>query len=120
GHRPRPPAAGEDRGRPGAAEARADRVGRRIPVPAVSGPLRSALLVLAAALAAGALIGVVYSWGDAALTVLLLLVLGAPAVVAAHVARARRRRLGSPRRQIALGIAIGLAELAVVVGAGVA
>ena len=86
----------------------------------MSGPLRSALLVLAAALAAGALIGVVYSWRDAALTVLLLLVLGAPAVVAAHVARARRRRLGSPRRQIALGIAIGLAELAVVVGAGVA
>ena len=44
----------------------------------MSGPLRSALLVLAAALAAGALIGVVYSWRDAALTVLLLLVLGAP------------------------------------------
>ena len=41
-------------------------------------------------------------------------------MAAAHVARARRRRLGSPRRQIALGVAIGLTELAVVVGAGVA
>jgi signal transduction histidine kinase len=86
----------------------------------VTGPLRSALLVVGAALAAGAVIGVVYTWRDAALTTGLLLVLGTPAVVAAHVARARRRRLGSPRRQIALGIAIGLGELAVVVGAGVA
>ena len=86
----------------------------------MSGRLRSALLVLGAALAAGALIGVVYTWRDAALTVALLLALGVPAVAAAHVARARRRRLGSPRRQIALGIAIGLGELVVVVGAGVA
>ena len=86
----------------------------------MTGPLRSALLVLGAALAAGAVIGAVYSWHDGVLTTTLLLVLGAPAVIAAHVARARRRRLGSPRRQIALGIAIGLTELAVVVGAGVA
>ena len=86
----------------------------------MTGPLRSALLVVGAALAASALIGVVYTWRDAALTAGLLIALGTPAVVAAHVARARRRRLGSPRRQIALGIAIGLGELAVVVGAGVA
>ena len=38
----------------------------------------------------------------------------------AHVARARRRRLGSPRRQLALGIAIAVGQLVVAVAAGVA
>ena len=37
GHRPHPPPAGEDRGRPGAAASHRDGLGRRLPLPAVRG-----------------------------------------------------------------------------------
>ena len=83
-------------------------------------PRRSALLGLGAALAAGAAIAAVYGLRDGLLTTALLAALGTPALVLAHVARARRRRLGSPRRQLAMGIAIGVGQLVVAVAAGIA
>jgi signal transduction histidine kinase len=81
---------------------------------------RSALIGLGAALAAAALIAAVYGLRDAAVTFALLAALGAPALVLAHIARARRRRLGTPRRQLALGIAIAVGQLVVAIGAGIA
>jgi signal transduction histidine kinase len=81
---------------------------------------RSALIGLGAALAAAAAIAAVYGLRDGALTFALLGALGAPALVLAHVARARRRRLGSPRRQLAAGVAIAVGQLVVAIGAGVA
>jgi signal transduction histidine kinase len=83
-------------------------------------PVRSALLGLGAALVAAGAITVGYGLRDGALTFALLAALGTPALVLAHVARARRRRLGSPRRQLAAGIAIAVGELVVAIGAGVA
>jgi signal transduction histidine kinase len=80
---------------------------------------RSALLAAGAALAAGALIAAVYGIRDGLLTCALLAALGTPALVLAHIARARRRRLGSPRRQLALGIAIAVGQLVIAVVAGV-
>jgi signal transduction histidine kinase len=81
---------------------------------------RSALIGLAAALVAAGTIAVVYGLRDGALTFALLAALGTPALVLAHLARTRRRRLGSPRRQLALGIAIAVGQLVVAIGAGVA
>jgi signal transduction histidine kinase len=83
-------------------------------------PRRSALVGLGAALVAAAAVAVVYGLRDGALTFALLVALGAPALVLAHVARARRRRIGSPRRQLAAGIAIGVGQLVVAIAAGVA
>ena len=81
---------------------------------------RSLLLGLAAALIAAGAIAAVYGLRDGALTFALLAALGAPALALAHVARARRRRLGSPRRQLQAGIAIAVGQLVVAIGAGVA
>jgi signal transduction histidine kinase len=81
---------------------------------------RSALIGLGAALLAAGIVAVVYGLRDGATTLALLVALGTPALVLAHVARARRRRLGSPRRQLALGIAIAVGQLVVAIGAGVA
>jgi signal transduction histidine kinase len=83
-------------------------------------PRRSALLVVAAALLAAAPIAAVYGLRDGLLTLALLSALGVPALVLAHVARSRRRRLGSPRRQLALGIAIAVGQLTAAIAAGVA
>jgi signal transduction histidine kinase len=80
----------------------------------------SALLGVGAALLAAAVIAAVYGVRDGALTFALLAALGAPALVLAHIARARRRRLGSPRRQLALGIVIAVGQLVVAIGAGIA
>jgi signal transduction histidine kinase len=80
-------------------------------------PRRSALLGGGAALVAAGVIAVCFGAADGLMTLGLLVALGAPALVLAHVARSRRRRLGSPRRQLAIGIAIGAAQ---VVGAVVA
>ena len=82
--------------------------------------LRSALLGAATALLAAGAIAAVYGLKDGALTLALLAALGAPALALAHVARARRRRLGTPRRQLALGIAIAVGQLVVAIGAGIA
>jgi signal transduction histidine kinase len=81
---------------------------------------RSLLLGLAAALVAAGAIAAVYGPRDGALTFALLAALGAPALALAHVARARRRRIGSPRRQLQAGIAIAVGQLVVAIGAGVA
>jgi len=83
-------------------------------------PRRSALLGVAAALLAAGAVTAVYGPRDGLLTLVLLVALGTPALVLAHVARARRRRLGSPRRQLAFGIAIAVGQLVVAIGAGVA
>ena len=83
-------------------------------------PRRSALLGLGAALVAAAVIAVCYGLRDGVLTLALLCALAAPALVLAHAARSRRRRLGSPRRQLAIGIAIGAGQLVAAVVAGVA
>jgi signal transduction histidine kinase len=82
--------------------------------------LRSALLGCAAALVASGVIAVCYGLRDGAMTLALLAVLGSLALGLAHVARARRRRLGSPRRQLAMGIAIAVGQLVVAIGAGIA
>jgi signal transduction histidine kinase len=78
---------------------------------------RSALLGLGAAVAAATVIAVCYGLRDGLLTLALLVALGTPALALAHAARARRRRLGSPRRQLAIGIAIAAAQLVAAVGA---
>jgi len=83
-------------------------------------PRHSVLLGGAAALLAAGAIAAVYGLRDGLLTLALLVALGTPALVLAHVARARRRRLGSPRRQLALGIVIAVGQLVVAIGAGVA
>jgi signal transduction histidine kinase len=83
-------------------------------------PLRSALLAAGVALLGSVVIAAVYGARDGVLTFLLLCALGAPALVLAHVARARRRRIGSPRRQLAAGLAIAVGQLVVAVAAGVA
>jgi signal transduction histidine kinase len=83
-------------------------------------PRRSALLGAGAALLAAGTIAAVYGLRDGLLTLALLAALGTPSLALAHVARARRRRLGSPRRQLALGIAIAVGQLALAVGAGIA
>ena len=75
---------------------------------------------MGAALPAAGAIAAVYGLRDGLLTLALLAALGTPALLLAHVARARRRRLGSPRRQLALGIAIAGGQLVVAVGAGIA
>jgi signal transduction histidine kinase len=82
--------------------------------------LRSALLGCGAALAASAIVTAFYTLKDGAMTLALLAVLGGVALGLAHVAQARRRRLGSPRRQLAMGIAIGVGQLVVAIGAGIA
>jgi signal transduction histidine kinase len=81
---------------------------------------RSALIGLSAALLAAGVVALVYGLRDGWMTLVLLAALGTPALVLAHVARARRRRLGSPRRQLALGIAIAVGQLVVAIGAGIA
>jgi signal transduction histidine kinase len=83
-------------------------------------PQRSALLGLGAALLAAGTIAAVYGVRDGVMTLALLIVLGAPALALAHIARARRRRLGSPRRQLAAGIAIAVGQLVLAVAAGIA
>jgi signal transduction histidine kinase len=83
-------------------------------------PLRSALIGLAAALATSTVVAVCYGVGDGAMTFALLVVLGGAALALSHVARDRRRQLGPPRRQLALGLAIGVGQLVVAIGAGIA
>ena len=83
-------------------------------------PRRSALLGLGAALLAAGAIAAVYGLRDGLLTLALLAAVGAAALALAHVARARRRRLGTPRRQLAFGIAIAVGQLVLVIGAGIA
>jgi signal transduction histidine kinase len=80
----------------------------------------SALIGLGAGLAAAAVVGIAYGLADGARTFALLAVIGGAALVLAHWGRAHRRSVGSPRRQLALGIAIGIGQLVAAMAAGVA
>ena len=73
------------------------------------------LTVGVGALAAGLLLGAVYGWDDGALTAGLLVVLGGTGLVAAHVAAARRERLGMLRRQFSLAVAIAIGEIVIAI-----
>ena len=75
--------------------------------------LRSAALVLAAATAASVATGAVYGARDGALTWLLLVALGGGALALAHLVAARRRALGSLRRQFALAVGIAVGQVLV-------
>jgi signal transduction histidine kinase len=74
---------------------------------------KSIALVLATATVAALATGVAYSARDGVLTWLLLVALAGGALAVAHVVAARRRRLGSLRRQFALGVAIAVGEVLV-------
>ncbi len=73
------------------------------------------VLLLASALAGGALFGAVYGLHDGLATAALMLGCGAPAVAGAHLLAARRASLGGLSRQFAagLGMSVALATLAV-------
>ena len=75
--------------------------------------LRSFLLVLALATAAALATAVVYGARDAAVTWLTALGLGTGALGVAHAIAARRRRLGSLRRQFALAVGIAVGQMLV-------
>jgi len=75
--------------------------------------LRSFLLVLALATAAALATAVVYGARDAAVTWLMALGLGTGALGVAHAIAARRRRLGSLRRQFALAVGIAVGQMLV-------
>jgi len=75
--------------------------------------LRSTLLVVATATVAALVTGAVYGARDGALTWLLLVALGGGALAVAHLVAARRRRLGSLRRQFALAVAIAVGQVLV-------
>ncbi|HKG39006.1 MAG TPA: HAMP domain-containing sensor histidine kinase [Conexibacter sp.] len=81
--------------------------------------LRSVALALVACLAGAAVVGSVYGWDGARTTFLLLAAIAIGMLGAAHVATARRARLGSLSRQLALGaaLAVGTVVAAVWVGA---
>jgi signal transduction histidine kinase len=81
--------------------------------------VRSTLLALAACLAGAVVVGAVYGWDGARTTFLLLAAIAVGMLGAAHVATARRARLGPLPRQLALGaaLAVGTVLVAVWVGA---
>ncbi len=79
--------------------------------------LRSAATVAAGALAAAAVVLAVYGVAGALLTLLLLVALGAGVLGLAHLAAARRERLGPLRRQFSLAVAIAVGQLVVVAAA---
>jgi signal transduction histidine kinase len=80
----------------------------------------SALLVFVAATALAGVVALAYGARDGAITLVLLIVLGALGVLGAHLVAARRGRLGSLRRQFALGVGVAVGQLVVAVAAGAA
>jgi signal transduction histidine kinase len=74
---------------------------------------RSLLLVTAAATVLAAICGAVYGTTAAWHTFALLAGVGGAALAVAHVLAARGRRLGSLRRQFALGVAVAVGQLLV-------
>ena len=103
----------KDRGRPEHPALAADRVGRRLPVRPVS--IRRSLAVAVPTVLVGALaIGLVYGPVDGLLTAAMATAVAVLGLGAAHVLVARRRRLGSLRRQVAVG---GIVSLAAVLAA---
>jgi signal transduction histidine kinase len=81
--------------------------------------LRSALLALVACLAGAGVVGAVYGRDGARTTFLLLAAIAVGMLGAAHLATARRARVGSLSRQLTLGaaLAVGTVLVAVWVGA---
>ncbi|HKG04153.1 MAG TPA: HAMP domain-containing sensor histidine kinase [Conexibacter sp.] len=81
--------------------------------------LRSLAVALLACLAGAAVVGIPYGWYGARTTFLLLAAIAVGMLGAAHVATARRARVGSLSRQLTLGaaLAVGTVLAAVWVGA---
>jgi signal transduction histidine kinase len=75
----------------------------------------SALTLAAGAVLAGVLVGAVYGSHAGLVTGALLAGLGGTGLVAAHVAAARRDRLGPLRRQFSLSVAIAIGEIVVAI-----
>jgi signal transduction histidine kinase len=80
--------------------------------------IRSALVALLAGLAGAAIVGAVYGWHGAWTTFLLLAVVAAGMLGAAHLATARRARIGPLSRQLALGALIAVATVVAAVWVG--
>jgi signal transduction histidine kinase len=80
--------------------------------------VRSAAVALFACLAGAAVVGFVYGWHGAWTTFLLLAAVAAGMLGAAHVATARRARLGPLPRQLALGAVLAIATVLAAVWVG--
>lgn len=80
--------------------------------------IRSALVALIACLAGAAVVGAVYGWHGAWTTFLLLAAVALGVLGAAHVATARRARLGPLPRQLALAAGLAVAAVVAAVWAG--
>jgi signal transduction histidine kinase len=88
------------------------------PASASTALVRSALLALAACLAGAVVVGAVYGWHGAWTTFLLLAAVAAGMLGAAHLATARRARVGSHARQLALGAGLAVATVLAAVWVG--
>jgi signal transduction histidine kinase len=77
--------------------------------------IRSLALVVGAAVAAAAVVGLVYDLRGGAEVLALLLALGGATLGLAHLAAARRRRLGPLSRQFGAAVAIAVGQLLVAV-----
>jgi len=71
----------------------------------------SAATVAAGAALAGVVVGAVYGVADGVVTAALLVAIGAAGLAGAHVAAARRRRVGPLRRQFSLAVALAVGEI---------
>jgi len=91
---------------------------RAAPAPVSAALLRSALVALLACLAGAAVVGAVYGWHGAWTTFLLLAAVAAGMLAAAHLATARRARIGPLSRQLALGAVLAVATVVAAVWAG--
>jgi signal transduction histidine kinase len=80
--------------------------------------IRSGLVALLACLAGAAVVGAVYGWHGAWTTFLLLAAVAAGMLAAAHLATARRARLGPLSRQLALGAVLAVATVVAAVWVG--
>jgi signal transduction histidine kinase len=80
---------------------------------------RSTSIVVASSLAGGGLVAAVYGAHAGVVTGVLLAVVGGGALGGAHVAAARRARLGRLHRQFTLAVAIAIGSILVAVGVAV-
>jgi len=81
---------------------------------------RSLLVLLASAAPLAVLVGVLYGVPDGLITATLLLALGGVALAVAHFIGRRRSRLGSLRRQFAVGVGLTVGQIVVALAAGAA
>jgi len=80
--------------------------------------IRSALVALLACFVGAAVVGAIYGWHGAWTTFLLLVAVAAGMLAAAHLATARRARLGPLSRQLALGAVLAVATVVAAVWVG--